>query len=374
MLSFCSKAKEINRRIITILGGVHAQLNFQRFYAPQVDYIMRSESMDAFGLLMETIVNQRKEARGLINGLCYQVPDGWVENKFQHTNVNDLPIPDRAFFRTNKHHYRYLDLTEVATIKTALSCPFHCNFCYCTMLNTGQYQTRDLSLVMEELKTIEVENVLIVDDDFLVDPERILEFINLIIENNIHKRFICYARADFVAANPELIKKLVEIGFYYFLVGLEAVTDKELSDYGKSTTKDHNEMCLRVIDQAGGNCIALMIVPLDADKEYFETLYQWIVNNEIKYVTVSIFTPIPGTPLYEEYENRLMTEDIEAWDFLHLVVKPEKLTVRMFYYQYLKLFLRLYKIARASGIYNFMDLAYYMRMIRFALRRKIIGG
>ena len=117
-----------------------------------------------------------------------------------------------------------------------------------------------------------------------------------------------------------------------------------------------------------------MIVPLTADKDYFETLYQWIVSNRIKYVTVSIFTPIPGTPLYEEYRHRLITEDMEAWDFLHLVVKPEKLTVRSFYRQYLKLFLRLYKIARASGIYDFMDLTYYMRMIRFALRRKIIGG
>jgi len=126
MLSFCSKAKEINNRIITILGGVHAQLNFRRLYAPQVDYIMRSESMDAFGLLMETIA-----------GLCYQVPDGWVENIFEPININDLPIPDRTFFHNNKHHYRYLDLTEVATIKTALSCPFNCNFCYCTLLHDG---------------------------------------------------------------------------------------------------------------------------------------------------------------------------------------------------------------------------------------------
>jgi radical SAM superfamily enzyme YgiQ (UPF0313 family) len=227
---------------------------------------------------------------------------------------------------------------------------------------------------MEELNTIEAENIQIVDDDFLVDPDRILAFIKLIKENNIHKHFICYARADFVAANPALIEKLVEIGFYYFLVGLEAVTDSELSGYGKNTTKNHNETCLRVIDQAGGNCIALMIVPLDADKEYFETLYQWIVSNEVKYVTVSIFTPIHGTPLYEEYEDRLITDDIEAWDFLHLVVKPEYLTVRAFYLQYLKLFLRLYKIAKASGIYDFMDLSYYMRMLRFALRRKIIGG
>ncbi|MBP1762897.1 MAG: B12-binding radical protein, partial [Firmicutes bacterium] len=225
MLAFCMKAKEINSSIITILGGVHAQLNYQRFYAPQVDYIMRSESMDAFGLLIETIVHPRKEELVRINGLCYQGSEGWVENTLQQTDINDLPIPDRTFFHYNKHHYRYLDLTEVATIKTALSCPFNCNFCYCTLLNGGHYQTRELSLVMEELKSIEAKNVQIVDDDFLVDPERIRAFIQLVKENQLHKRFICYARADFVAENPQLIKSLVEIGFHYFLVGLEAVTD-----------------------------------------------------------------------------------------------------------------------------------------------------
>lgn len=374
MLDFCKKAKRINSKIITIIGGVHAQLNYRRFYAPQVDYIMRSESMEAFGLLMEALVLQRKEEFGKINGLCYQGTDDWVENALKQTNINDLPLPDRTFFHKNKRHYRYLDLTEVATIKTALSCPFNCNFCYCTLLNGGHYQTRDLSLVLEELKTIEAENIQIVDDDFLVDQERVLAFVDMIKTNNIKKRFICYARADFVASNSEVIKSLVQIGFYYFLVGLEAVNDHELAGYNKSTTKSHNEDCVRVISQAGGNCIALMIAPLDADKEYFETLYLWIQKNQLKYVTVSIFTPIPGTPLYEEYKDRLITEDIEAWDFLHLVIKPEKLTTRGFYRQYLKLFLRLYRIARVSGIYDFMDLPYYMRMLRSALRRKIIGG
>jgi hopanoid C-3 methylase len=374
ILEFCRKAKELNGNIITIVGGVHAQLNHQRFYNPKVDYIMRSESMDAFGWLIKTIDLQRKDELGQINGLCYQSVDGWLENALQQTNINDLPIPDRTFFGKNKHQYRYLDLTEVATIKTALSCPFGCNFCYCTLLNGGSYQTRKLSLVMEELKTIEAENIQIVDDDFLVDKERVEEFIKLVKLNHITKRFICYARADFVAANPELVQKLVEVGFYYFLVGLEAVSDNELAAYNKSTTKSHNEDCVRVIREAGGNCIGLMIAPLDADKDYFETLYQWIVSNKLKYVTVSIFTPIPGTPLYEVYQDRLITKDIEAWDFLHLVVKPEKLTTRAFYRQYLRLFLRLYKIAKASGIYDFMDLPYYMKMLRSALRRKIIGG
>jgi radical SAM superfamily enzyme YgiQ (UPF0313 family) len=87
------------------------------------------------------------------------------------------------------------------------------------LLNEGKYQTRDLSLVIEELKSIDTKNVQIVDDDFLVDTKRIYEFIRLVKENKIDKTFICYSRADFVAENEVLIADLVEIGFHYFLVG-----------------------------------------------------------------------------------------------------------------------------------------------------------
>lgn len=374
MLSICRKAKKIDKRITTVVGGVHAQLNHRRFYTEQVDYVMRSESMAAFGELMERIASQRESQLSDINGLCRKIDGSWVENPLLPTDINSLPIPDRSFFHAHMDHYRYLDLTRVATIKTALSCRYHCNFCYCTLLNGGRHQHRALPLVVQEIKTINATNVQIVDDDFLDDPVRVTEFIELIKFHGIKKRFICYARADFVAMNPALVQKLVGIGFTYFLVGLEATTDNELTGYGKNTTKNHNEECLRVIGKAGGKCIGLMIAPLNADKAYFENLYRWIVDNDLKYVTISIFTPIPGTPLYEQYKDRLITHRISHWDFLHLVVKPEKLSVRGYYRQYLKLFLRLYRIAQASGLYDFMDLAYYMRMLRFAIRIKIIGG
>ncbi|TYQ14877.1 UNVERIFIED_CONTAM: radical SAM superfamily enzyme YgiQ (UPF0313 family) [Acetivibrio alkalicellulosi] len=375
MIKFCSISKEINPSIKTIVGGVHAQRNFEVFFNDSIDYVYRSESVDDFAKLILIIKegNEKVEKLKIINGLCFKEQGKYIKNQLTPIDINELPIPDREHFYKNKSKFRYLDLTEVATIKTAFSCPYSCNFCYCTLLNGGKYQARDLNLVMEELKNLDCQNVQIADDDFLIDKDRLWEFIRLIKENNIQKTFICYSRADFVCENEDIIKALADIGFKYFLVGLEAVDDSELKGFNKQTSVDMNERCVKIINSTSSKCIALMIVPIDADKKYFDNLYRWVKKVNVKYVTVSIFTPIPGTPLFDQYKDKITSEDPEDWDFLHLVLEPTKLSRQSFYREYNKLFMRLYKIAKKTGIYDFMDLKYYKNMLTDYLKRRMRG-
>lgn len=370
MKKYAKQAKEINPHITTIIGGVHAQLNYERFYDEAIDYITRSESMEVFIEIIKAVESLQGD-KSHINGLCYQEEGNFKVNELKPICIDSLPIPDRSHFYKYKSYYRYLDLTEVATVKTAFSCPYGCNFCYCTLLNGGKYVARDLSLVIEELKTLDCQNVQIVDDDFLVDKKRLWQFIELIKAHQIKKTYICYARADFVSKNPEIIKALADIGFKYFLVGLEAVSDEELTAYNKETSVDVNRRCVEVIHQTSASCIGLMIAPIEATKAYFKNLYKWIVDNNLKYVTVSIFTPIPGTKLYEDYKDKITSKNIEDWDFLHLVLEPTHLTRAQFYKEFYKLFIKLYHIARRTGIYSFMDLKFYKKMLSDYLKRQI---
>ena len=192
-------------------------------------------------------------------------------------------------------------------------------------------------------------------------------------ENNIKKTYVCYGRADFIANHPEIIKELADIGFKYFLVGLEAINDEELNDYNKGTSKEHNVEAIKVINSTSAQCIGLMIVGLSATKKDFDDLYNWIVKHELIHVTISIFTPIPGTPLYEEYKDTLITDKIENWDFLHLVVEPENISRPKFYLYYRRLILKLYKRAKKAGVYEYLDLEHYKKMLsRFLLRKSYL--
>ncbi len=367
MLSYCKIAKEISPSIITIIGGVHAQLNYTRLYNDNVDYIYRSESLVELSRLLQG------EKLATINGLVYKNGSEYIVNELTPIDINSLPIPDRSFFDKHKDHYKYLHIPQIASIKTSFSCPYSCNFCYCTLLAGGKYRTRDLQLVIDEIKTIPSDNIQIVDDDFLVNRERLTTFAKMIKENNISKTFLCYARADFISQNPDIVEMLVDIGFKFFLVGLEAISDDVLKSMNKQTSMDDNRRCIEVVESAGANLIALMIAGIDADKEYFDNLYNFVEETGLRYVTVSIFTPIPGTPLYDEYKDKITSTDIEEYDFLHLVLDPNKISRESFYFFYYQLFLRLYKIAKKSGIYDFMDMNFYKQMLSSYLKRMARG-
>lgn len=347
MKEVAKKVKQVNPGIITVVGGVHVQLNPETFKTPDVDFIYRSASMVDFEAFIKTI-SAPYTSSGLsqIDGLMYRDDSDfgapvWRANGLAPCDINLLPVPDRTHYYWNRYHYRFLKLREVATMKTAFSCPQSCSFCYCKKLNGGKYQTRDLDLVMQELSAMTAEAVQIVDDDFLADIGRAWVFVERVKAAGLRKHFVCYARADEVAANPELIAALKAIGFDYFIVGLEAIDDAVLVDYQKRTTEEINRRCVQTIKSVGAECIALMMISHTAVKADFDAIYTWAKASGLTYTTVSIFTPIPGTPLYEDFASQITSKKIEHWDFLHLVLKPTNLSKLMFTYYYIKLTLKL---------------------------------
>jgi radical SAM superfamily enzyme YgiQ (UPF0313 family) len=372
MKKYAKIAKKINEKIVTIVGGVHAQLNYERFYCEDIDYIARSECMNAFVSLVE-FIETGKEDISKINGVCFKKDGVYVINELTPIDINTLPIPDRSHFYKYQDKYRYLDLTPLATVKTAFSCPYNCNFCYCTKLGCGKYNARDLDLVIEEIEGIKCDNIQIVDDDFLVDRKRLFKFVEMIKERKIKKKFVCYTRADFAAKNPDIIEMLADIGFKYFLVGLEAINDNTLLSMNKKTTDEINRKCVENINKTKGHCIGMFIVGIDAKKEDFDNIVNWVEDTGLKYVTASMFTPIPGTQLYEENKHLITSKRIEDWDFLHLVMDPTNMTRSQYYREYYKMFLKFYKIAKKTGVYDFMDIAFYKKIITNYFKRKIYG-
>ena len=367
MRKYCQLVKRENPDTLTMIGGTHAQLNFKRLYWDEVDFVCRSESMDTFAALLLAI-NQKGSLQH-INGLCYRQNGVFVENEYFPEPLDNLPIPERPALKDYPEAFRYLDLEHTATIKTAFSCPFSCAFCYGTQLHGGKYQVRSVDAVIEELCTLEADSVFIVDSDFMVSEPRLRSFIDGVREHQISKKFICYARADFIAEHPQLTKDLCDIGFTYFLVGMESIEDGVLQDYHKQTTYADNQRCMEVIHQSGAICVALMIADLSFSAKDFRKLYHWVKQSKLKYVTVQIYTPIPPTAIYQQSESRLITRNPKRWDLLHPVVKPEKMSSFLFLLRYRILEMRLFLLGYRRGAYRFIRISYLLDMLRALFQR-----
>lgn len=361
MLEYCSEAKKQNKDILTIIGGLHAQLCYERMYKPDVDYILTTFDVYKILDIIEYNFGDKNIDLEKVDGICYKKENVWVSNKALAFDINRLPLPDRTYFYEHPDNYRYLELKHSAWVRTAYSCPYRCSFCHRNRMNQGEYVCRDIKDVVEEIENIQSDNIYIVDDDFLFNNDRLSEFVRLIREKNINKNYICYGRADFIAANEKMMEELKSIGLYYVLVGLEAINDNHLKDYNKKSNIDNNIKSIEICNKLGINIMGMFIVDLDYTAKDFKDLYKWVKNHKLKHVAISIFTPEMGMETFDSYKDRLITDNPSHWDYLHLVAKPDKIGVKRYYFNYYKLLIKLFLKAKREGVYDFIDYGDYIK-------------
>ena len=103
--------------------------------------------------------------------------------------------------------------------------------------------------------------------------------------------------------------------------------------------------------------MAMFILGLNFTGKDFRQLYSYIKKHDLKHVAVSIYTPELGISDGAEY----ITDDLTHFDYLHLVCRPEKLSVRSWYFHYYVLLIKLFLKAQKDGVYDFIDYGDYIR-------------
>jgi radical SAM superfamily enzyme YgiQ (UPF0313 family) len=188
-----------------------------------------------------------------IAGLSYRENGKIVHNKNAVLpDVTKLHFPDRSLRRCE---YEWLQngvklmLHTFDTILTTRGCPFKCKFCTFSLNPLGQkreYTERPLESVMEELKTITADLVMIADDNFFTNPKRAEKLCDMIIESGIKKIFVVQTRID-VAKYPSLLDKAARAGIRILLLGIESPHDWILKLIDKGFNQQQIRAALEVL-------------------------------------------------------------------------------------------------------------------------------
>lgn len=322
-------AKTVLSSCTTVAAGVHAEVNPDDFTDKNIDVVLWANAT-------YTLCRIADGARASDEAGVY-APG---KTKPEVIRLEDEIFPDRRCTAKYRDKYNYIYHDKCATIKTSFGCPYACKFCFCTRV--CKYAVRPLESVMAELKEIAEENVFIVDDDFTADDNRVRQFCALLDEYGIHKRFIAFSRADFITAHEESVKLLAAHGFDAFFVGLESFRDGELDFFDKRTSIEQNTVAVRILEKNGVQCYSGLIVGEDWEKKDFNTLIEYLNGFEHPLVNVQPITPMPGTPLYDEYayEITVPRTRYELWDMAHVVFKPVHMSKRKFYYHIVRAYLK----------------------------------
>ncbi len=324
-------AKRVLPETVVVVGGVHAQLNHERFHQPGIDLVVRADGLSTFRSLLVS----GTEAAVQLPGVCHvDGSDRWVCNAIGPEQPLVGIRPSRTHFEKYRRRFRYLGYGPTAVVKGSYGCPYNCSFCYCRLLNGGKYHARPLDDVLDEISGISADTIWIVDDIFLLERQQVLEFCSEVERRGLRRKFIVYGRADFIAKNADLLPAMKAAGIIDVIVGLEAIDAASLLDYRKQVSAEENEDCVRLLQEAGIKCTGLFIVSHNATRADFRALDRWISRTGLRVYTMSIFSPFPGTEGYQQYRDQLTTEDCRKWDLLHLVIEPGGMSRLEFYLRF----------------------------------------
>jgi len=333
VIRICRTAKLWNPATRTIVGGVHASQVPEDFSDPAVDCIVRGDGTT----MMAELLGAFESGRPLTEIAGLALPAGedrvtFTAERHYMPQPDSLPFPRRDLVKHLANRYYYLFHQPVATMKTTWGCWYKCNFCFTWRITDGVPFSRSPESIVEELAQIDSPDVYIVDDIFLINRRRLSAIADLLRERGIRKKYLVYGRADFIAENEDVIAEWAGLGLSAVLIGLEASTDTELDSMNKECTVNYNVKAIEVLRRHGVDTYGSLIPNPEYTEAEWNRLMQFIEDNGLYYLNISPLTPLPGTVIWEQYQDKLTVPRRAhgLWDLSHAVL-PTRLPLKEYY-------------------------------------------
>jgi anaerobic magnesium-protoporphyrin IX monomethyl ester cyclase len=361
-LTLANTIKNAFNEAVIVLGGPQVTyLDSDCLRRSRADAVVRGEGeatmLDIADALTHSAASQVFPD---VDGITYRLDDAILKNKDRTLlgRLDELPFPARDLLPMHK----YTPPKSTGVISSR-GCPFRCIFCASSKLSGKKFRPRsayDVFSEVSELVRAGYEHISMLDDNFVLDKDRVFEFADLVEKHKVKFDWSCTARVDLV--DDELLTRLYEVGCSGLFFGVESASDQTLEVIKKGFTTDQ---VVEAFDTLKGHPItttaSFMIGLPGDDAERVRDTIAFAKTLNPDFAMFSITTPYPGTELYENIDNYDIEITLNDWSKFTLtkpVVKTSALSTRD-----LQLWFRK---------------AYYSFYLRFsyltrAIRRKQIG-
>ena len=339
-------AKQVDRDIITLVGGHHPSLCPESMNDPAIDVIVIGEGEFTLRELATLRTTDTKLAS--IAGIAWRDPAGTlvVNPPRDLMNLDLLPMAARSLTQTYRERQLYYrgSWRPTDSIISSRGCPFRCNFCGLWKVHRGRYRCRKPGHVADELQLITDPFVNFVDDNTLDNVRNADALATVIKERGIRKTFELYSRADTVVGHPDLVAKWRDVGMKLLLIGLESADQSSLEAMNKGLSTEVNRKAIEICHANDVEIAAYFIVDPRFTRDDFRRLSDYVAAHSLTHPIFTILTPFPGTELYASVKDTLLTHDLRLIDFYHTVM-PTALPLEEFYEEFLNLYRRAYPLS-----------------------------
>lgn len=322
---FAGDLKEIYKEAFTVLVGTHPTAlpeetlkldkRVDGVACGEFDYIIRD---------LAKAINENKDLK-TVKGLVYKKDEKIIKNEKMEP-INDLDtIPFAAQlikkFLDPKDYFFAASAYPEIQIFTGRGCPARCYFCvYPQTMHGHKYRVRSAQNVVDEFEYIvnelpEVKEIVIEDDTFTIDKNRVKEICNMLIERGLNKKikWLCNARVNLDYETMVLMKKA---GCKLLIPGIENGNQEMLNNMKKGTTIKQIEEYVKNAKKAKLLIHACYMVGNKGEtKETMENTLKFAIKLNTDTAQFYTLHPYPGTEAYNwAVENGYLdNKNFENW-------------------------------------------------------------
>lgn len=332
--------KEINPKIFTVVGGIHATiLPREVLRNNEIDFVIIGEGEYSFLQLIEKL--ERKESDfGTIDGIAFRNNGDIVvfpKTKFIE-NLDDLPFPALHLLPVEEY-FKYKRMKWWSSqgrcfpIVSSRSCPYRCHFCSMYKVHGQKWRARSAKNVVDEIEYLinvfRAEMISFQDDNLTLSKTRMIEICEEIKRRSIKIKWNTPNGISIKTLDKEVLAAMQDSGCIEVNLAIES------GDEIIRNQKMHKKLSLNKIIEVANACKKLRLkanayfivgYPGDNDETINKTI-KLVKKLSFFNIAVSYATPFPGTELYDEcVENNYIQNDFIEQAFnkgeLRLFLQP----------------------------------------------------
>ncbi len=332
------------RNTVVVVGGSHATCDPAFFNRPEIDFVVCGIGKRSFAELIGKLA-----AGGTgegIPGIARTAPGRALSIVPRSYSADDLmdgcpPRYDLVEAWRDRYAVERLKM-KMGFVITAYGCTHRCSFCTIPAVTGGRYLTHSPASVVRDIGLLgDIPFIRMVDANTFGDPAQSEKLCELIMAQGVKMRFVADVRADTVRENRDMLARWKEAGLFGVVVGFEDLEAGRLDAYRKKYKPEVIPEAVECLHELGLMIVGDFIVSPDYEDADFERLERFVTERKIHIPMLSVLTPIPGTPLYENMKDRIVVHDLDYYTFTNAVVRT-RMSEASFYRTFSELVKRLH--------------------------------
>ena len=308
--------KENMPDVLVVMGGAHVSMDPEKVLRQdcKADVIVRGEGEETFAELCDC--REKKLDLSPLSGITFRKGSEIVSNPKRPlmTDIDHLPIPNRKFINQdlytniNKKMYFLAKNDRIASIMTSRGCPYNCVFCSTKAVWERKFRPRKPESVVEEISSLVnkygVTEILINDDQFYLDKNRVISICELILERGIKISFNVTSGSSVWLIDSNLLRILKKAGLYRLTFPIESGSPQTLKYIRKPIDLAKTKLLIKTANTMGIWTYANFIIgfPFETRSD-IEKTFEYAKKSGLDYATFFIAKPYAGSDMYETFRE-----------------------------------------------------------------------